>query len=278
MTIDAVENTVGVRLSLEAIKVPILPRVALQLMTMVDDENADATRLSALIHGDPGLAAHVMRISNSVAYGGRYPTTHLSQAVTRLGRKLLREVAVIAAVADSVFRVKGFRREAEQMWYRSLALAVWSRELAHLTETPTETAFLNGMILEIGRPVVLREAANACDDLGIKLDPALLSALIERYHQPVGVRIAETWRLPETVRACITYVDAPDEAGPDAQNVLLVATARLIVDAFRSEDEVHAEDVIYHPFFDLLGIDRQDARRLVMRHADIDEAVESLAI
>lgn len=278
MTIDAVENTVGVRLSLEAIKVPILPRVALQLMTMVDDPNADATRLSGLIHGDPGLAAHVMRISNSAAFGGRYPTAHLSQAVTRLGRKLLREVAVVAAVADSVFGVKGFRREAEQMWYRSLALAVWSRELAHLAKAPPETAFLNGMILEIGRPVVLREVANACDDLGVVLEPAHVSELIERYHQVVGVRVAETWGLPGSVRACIAFVDAPDEGGAEAPHVRLVATARLIVDAFQREADAHPEDVIFHPLFELLGIGHAEARQLLARRAEVDGAVASLAI
>ncbi|MGZ9151632.1 MAG: HDOD domain-containing protein, partial [Nitrospira sp.] len=71
------------------VELPLLPQAASQVMALASDPSADAAKLSALIHQDQALAAHVLRIANSPAYMPRSPVVSLQHAVAMLGITLL---------------------------------------------------------------------------------------------------------------------------------------------------------------------------------------------
>ena len=48
---------------------PPLPAVATRVMTIVDDENANATDLANVLAADQALTAKLIRLSNSAYYG-----------------------------------------------------------------------------------------------------------------------------------------------------------------------------------------------------------------
>ena len=67
------EQALVERIDKGRIDLPVLPQVAGRVMALAGDPSADAARLSALIHQDQALAAHVLRIANSPAYMPRTP-------------------------------------------------------------------------------------------------------------------------------------------------------------------------------------------------------------
>ena len=80
------------------IEVPMLPEVARKVMMLVNDEDSDAAQLSAVIQGDQTLAAHIIRIANSPIYTPAGNIVSLQQAISRLGMKLIAEVAMAASL------------------------------------------------------------------------------------------------------------------------------------------------------------------------------------
>src|SRR5262245_30521979 len=69
----ALDAAVAERLASGKLDLPLLPRVASQVIALVGDAKADANQLAALIHRDPALAGHVLRIANSPAYMPKMP-------------------------------------------------------------------------------------------------------------------------------------------------------------------------------------------------------------
>src|SRR5215468_894330 len=102
---SSLRAALGERLRDEGLKLPLMPRVATQLLSMARDADCDAGKLSRLIHQDPALAGQVLRIANSPAYLPRTPIVSLQQAVTRLGFSALIEIAVAASLQSGTFRV-----------------------------------------------------------------------------------------------------------------------------------------------------------------------------
>jgi len=56
---EQVERALVERIDKDRIDLPVLPQVAGKVMALANDPAADAARLSALIHQDQALAAHV---------------------------------------------------------------------------------------------------------------------------------------------------------------------------------------------------------------------------
>lgn len=67
------------------VELPPMPGTAAQVMQLCQQEDTDAAKLSAVIHGDPTIASNVLRVANSAAYMGQVPCSSLQQAVSRLG-------------------------------------------------------------------------------------------------------------------------------------------------------------------------------------------------
>ena len=105
---DPLRAAVAHRLATGQLSLPMLPRVASQVVALVGSPTTDANRLSELIHRDPALAGQVLRIANSPAYMPRMPIVSLQQAVSRLGLNVVSEIAFAASLQSGVFRVPGY--------------------------------------------------------------------------------------------------------------------------------------------------------------------------
>ena len=102
-----VSDEVRARVQAGSWKVPLLPQVASQVISLAASPDVDAGKLSALIHQDPSLAGQVLRTSNSAAYAPRMPIVSLQQAVARLGLNVISEIAFAASLQSGTFKVPG---------------------------------------------------------------------------------------------------------------------------------------------------------------------------
>ncbi len=155
------------RINTQALDLPLLPQAASQVMSFMSDPNADATRLSSLIHQDQALAGHVLRIANSPAYMPRSPIVSLQQAVAWLGMHVLGEIAFTASRQKGVFRVQGYEDEIKRMWRHALITGLYAKEIARQRRHNVEGAFLCGLLHAIGKPVVVHALTDLQKKLGI---------------------------------------------------------------------------------------------------------------
>ena len=139
-----------------------LARVA-YLCRLQGSTRAEIARAAA---ADASFAAALLRISNSAASAGRYPITNLPAAVTRLGTRMVRMLAVtaptlrlLAAEDDGLVTV---RREIHR---HSIRVGVLARELAP-PSIYAETALAAGLVhnVGLGRALALRQGGASSDD------------------------------------------------------------------------------------------------------------------
>jgi putative nucleotidyltransferase with HDIG domain len=225
LPVDPLRLAVADRLAGGDLRLPLLPRVASQVVALVGSAKTDANRLAELIHRDPALAGHVLRIANSPAYMPRMPIVSLQQAVSRLGFNVVAEIAFAASVQGGVFRVPGYEAVLLQLWRHALTSGAFAKEVARSRRLNVESAFLCGLLHAVGKPALLQLVNDVARSQGLRLEPAPLFALLDDLHTVVGVRIAEQWGLPKPVVAAIEHYNSYGEAGAFRQDAMITFLA-----------------------------------------------------
>jgi putative nucleotidyltransferase with HDIG domain len=245
------------------VELPLLPQAASRVMAIASDPSADAAKLSALIHQDQALAAHVLRIANSPAYMPRSPVVSLQHAVAMLGITLLSEIAFTASLKSGAFKVPGFEDDVKQLWRHSLASGAYAKEVARMRRVNVESAYLCGLLHAIGKPVILRTATTLAHERRIPLEKPVLYGWVEGYHTQVGLLIADKWGLPKQVAAAIQYYADYDHATAFRQECLLTCVADRLASHLLTPDEMPEETLREHPVFAELNLYPQDIDQLI---------------
>lgn len=274
--IEKIEKILAHKLEVGDLELPLLPQVASQVMALTSDPSADAAKLSSLIHQDQALAAHVLRIANSPAYMPRSPVVSLQHAVAMLGINLLSEIAFTASLKSGAFQVPGYEDEVKLLWRHSLASGAFAKEVARARRVNVESAFLCGLLHEIGKPVVLRTVTNIAREQNIFADKPLLQLLIEGHHSRVGCIVGEKWGLPKQVIEAIQYYAEYDHAPSFRQECVLTCVADRLATHLLSPGDMPEESLRDHPSFSELNLYPNDIDQLLKSKDKVLTIVNSM--
>lgn len=273
---EACRSALAHRLRAGTIKLPLLPKVAGQVLSMTSDPNADLGELSALIHRDQALAGHVLRIANSAAYAGSVPIVSLQQAVTRLGMQLLAEIALALSVQGETFHAANFQSEVKRLWRHSLASGTYGKEVARHKRQNVEGQFLCGLLHTLGKPVVLQSVTEWQKETGQTLDLEMARALVDEFHNEIGALIATTWKLPQQVLISCSfysrYAEAPTFRLETAMTYLSDRLAEWIV----SPEMVSEEALRTDPVLAVLNLYPDEVDTLLGRKDDVAKIVDAM--
>jgi putative nucleotidyltransferase with HDIG domain len=262
--LEQLEQALVQKIKTGDVELPLLPQAASQVMALASDPSADAAKLSALIHQDQALAAHVLRIANSPAYMPRSPVVSLQHAVAMLGITLLSEIAFTASLKTGAFKVPGYEDDVKQLWRHSLASGAFAKEVARMRRVNVESAYLCGLLHAIGKPVVLRTATTLASQQRIALEKPILSGWIAGYHTEVGAMIADKWGLPKQVAVAIQYYGDYDHATEFRQECLLTCVANRLASHLLTPDDMPEDTLRDHSVFAELNLYPQDIDKLLL--------------
>lgn len=273
-------EALGERLEGGDYDLPMLPRVATEVVRVASGNDGDAARLSGLIHQDPALAGAVLRVSNSPAYLPRTPIVSLQQAVTRLGFVALGEIALAASLQSGVFRVGRHEGELQRLWRHAIASGGFAREVARTKRANVENAFLCGLLHEIGKPALLQLVADIENERGEEISAEELDAVLEERHVEIGVTLAERWELPSAVqRALRHYRDVGTTDGEDdAIEVVVTATASQLATHLVAPEALNEEALRGYHGFALLNLYPEDVDEILARCDAVRGLVESMTL
>ncbi|HVR62015.1 MAG TPA: HDOD domain-containing protein [Polyangia bacterium] len=274
----AVRAAVGERLAAGTFEVPLLPQVASQVSIMAGTADADAARLSALIHRDPVLAGHVLRIANSPAYMPRMPIVSLQQAVARLGLQVVAEIAFAASLQSGVFRVPGYESVLKQLWRHALASGAFAKEIARTRRSNVESAFLCGLLHAVGRPAMLQLVTDAAKALRLTLPPARVFTLLDDGHQRVGTIVAARWQLPRPVAAAIAHYADYRQASAFQHEIMVTFLADRLATHLTVADAFDDETVRDHAVFADLNLYPDDVTALLAKKESVARTVDALMV
>lgn len=224
------------RLERGELELPLLPRVAQEVLAETEREDGEPRRLAELIRRDAAMAAHVLRVANSPLYLPPTPIVSLQQAISRLGMAAMRRIALMVACQARVFRVAGYDAAMRSLFQHSLAAAAFAQEIARLRRSNVEEAFLCGLLHDVGRPVILQTladlgpasaAATTVAPSAAVLDPAAAYALADELHPLVGATLAERWSLPPWLALAVRHHHEPGAGAASALAATVGAADRL---------------------------------------------------
>lgn len=277
---ERLRNAIAHLIAENQLPVPLLPQVAAEVMRETSNDTTDASRLSGLIHKDPGLAAQIVRIANSAAYRGRMSIVSLQQAVARLGLTTVREIAFTASIQSGVFRVPSFESELRSLWRQSLATATYAQQIAKAKGLEADGAFLCGLLYRIGAPVLLQLGIDQAKKQGLSTKKADVRLQIFRLASEAagaaGASVAAAWKLPAPVGACMLHWEAPEQAGTYAKDAALVSLAAELAQSALAPDGTTTDCNRESVAATLLGFTPQQIEGLLADGKQVRERVDLL--
>ena len=199
-----VRQLLNERLESSTFELPFLPTTSAEVLSLVKQEETDARQLAETVQRDQSLAAHVLRVSNSAAYAPQEPIVSLQQAISRLGLEVIGEIAIAVSLKGKVFQVPGHQVRIRSMWMHSAAAAAYAREIARIVRHNVEGAYMCGLLHDVGRPLVMQaliDVAKKHTDRAVPI--GILEAAMDEFHEPLGARLAEHWKLSDWVREAV---------------------------------------------------------------------------
>ncbi len=191
--------------------IPTLPEVVNKLIKLVNDPNADAHLVGDLVSRDPGIAAKMLRMVNSVYYGLKEPIHDLEHAVTVLGFKTLRSLAMSVSVINA-FQQQSACFSMKAYWTHSVVAGGLARLVSQrCRHRDPELTFTIGLLRHIGRLVLVENAPDetrAIIAVAHKLQWPFHRAareVIDTDDAEVGAWLAEHWELAPEIRDAIRH-------------------------------------------------------------------------
>jgi putative nucleotidyltransferase with HDIG domain len=204
------------RIRNNTITLPSMPIAVARCMALLRENDFSLRQAAQVIERDPLLAARVLSVSNSAAFGGLVQVRSVAQAATRLGADNLRLV-LFEVMASHIFISVDLkiRNACHALWQHSRAVAATSRQLTLIVGAGDPgDAYLAGLLHDIGKPIIASLLVKAENRLlgtrtDVWLDLETWMDIVQSGHRPVGVALAKKWMLPDavvtTVANCSTY-------------------------------------------------------------------------
>jgi HD-like signal output (HDOD) protein len=237
-----------------------LPAVAVRICELADDPKSTALDLERIIAPDLALTARLLKIANSPAIGMQRKITTISRAITLLGTRTVRDLALGVAAVNSFDRIPVELITMEDFWTHSMLAAASARELASHTarRAAAESAFVEGLLHDVGMLILFRsrpdESRQAllmhADDPGERTVQQCEREIFGFTHCDVGAALARRWHLPPALQACIEFHDDPSIAPDHLFDVAIVHIADRIamlaeIDSVNLENTEPISDIVW---------------------------------
>jgi HD-like signal output (HDOD) protein len=137
------------------LKLPVVPRVILELVHQLKDDRVSMHQLANLIEQDPILASRTLQLANSPYYGNGRSLGSIREATMMLGCEGIRRIVMKVGLSSAFVGVPGV--DLRQFWLDAAITASTARTLACLSRTTVEldeAAYLAGLLHATGHLVL----------------------------------------------------------------------------------------------------------------------------
>ena len=231
-------------------RLPALRPSTLKLLSISVESESAMSEFEHVFRSDPVLAADLLILANSPAFGVRATVHNIRHAIALLGMERIRSLAF--AVAVKGYLRSGRWAEALQVsWRHSIATAVVAEALGAAEETSIPLLYTAGLMHDVGRLALFQISAEkygqvlsaqfATNQEYLNQEKLLFGCA----HDDAGAFLAAAWGFPTTLCDCIRFHhwDVAVHAG---QFFELVGVACRVADCL-GYPEVNRADLIQQP-------------------------------
>lgn len=242
----SVEPSVFNRLS----RLPALRPSTLKLLSISVNSESAMSEFEDVFRSDPVLAADLLILANSAAFGVRATVHNIRHAITLLGMERMRSLAFAVAM-KGYLRTGRWAEELQVSWRHSIATAVVAEALGAAEETSVPLLYTAGLMHDVGRLALFQISA---EKYGRVLSSQFTNnqeylnqekLLFGCAHDDAGAFLAAAWGFPTILCDCIRFHhwDVAVHAG---QFFELVGVACRVAECL-GYPEVHRPETIHQP-------------------------------
>lgn len=249
---------------------PALPETVERVRAATLDPEVPLNAIAGIIETDPAIAAKVLSVSNSAAYGFPHRVNRIDLAVSLLGLREIYAIVLGAAVINVFDKSSVF--DYQQFWKDSLRCAAAIRLVGKRVPAAGKTSQLVpiGLLLGIGRIALAEVAPERYAKVTRDLRGADLIADEQRVcaiaYPEAGYELAVHWELPDEMAACIRFHHDPMLAAEFRTPAALANIAWLVSNPALDDDTRAAQA---EAALSILGLDAAVLPEMV---ADLDTA------
>lgn len=197
---------------------PSFPSTHIEILKLAKSDEASSEDIAEKIKLDPSLLATVFKLVNSSYYGFTKKVDALKLAVTLLGVEEIANLVMAAQIFEKLGRYTGGAGfDLKAFWRHAVGTAFISRALAKKLQAETESAFLAGMLHDLGKVVLDRcfpeyyqQVIEQVRSENIPIVQAE-SDILGLTHADVGGQLATEWKFSAKYLNVILYHHAPGE-------------------------------------------------------------------
>ena len=187
-------------------KIPPLPEVAQNLVTLRVGKDTNITEFLEILESDPILSSRILRVANSTYAGLQHKVTSLDQAVSALGIKYVRSLALGFELVSSLSQVSDPDFNSYHYWQQIIYRSVLAHQVAkRYCYARCEEAFLIALLLDCGIPLLSQiygaQYIRMYQESGCSVASKhqIEQKLFEFHHTTAGAALIRHWQLPEVL-------------------------------------------------------------------------------
>ena len=244
-----------------------LPAACIRLNEMVNNPSCSVQDMGRVINQDVALTARILRIANSPMYGLSTQVDTVTRAVTVLGMKQVRDLALASAAIKAFDGIPNTLVSMRSFWEHSILCALCARTLAmDCLRDQRETVFVAGLLHDMGKLVLYNQLPDMSRTVleatanGKKSRESQIAEheIIGFDHAEVGGELARRWSLPVSLQESIAFHHDPGRAEQNRKAVAVVHIANSIaILAARKTEDLKIAPKIQEHAWKLTGFDEE---------------------
>jgi HD-like signal output (HDOD) protein len=251
----------SIEIAVGDVRLPSLPDIAARVQKVLEDPMAARTQIAQVIGADAALAARILRLANSAFLNpGGQQITDLQQALTRLGRQLVRCTAVSFSLQQMQLGTDEarFRPQLRQLWNKGTLVASIAFVLARETRAAKpDEALMTGLMHNIGRLYLTVSAPRRAAG-----DDKAWEQVLQDWHPRIAHSILKHWKFPPQIIAAVGAQNEWQRETSDNDGLGNVLMAAMALEPCVFQRELLNDTVTAVPPLQRLGLGFADCQRL----------------
>ncbi|AIF97833.1 HDOD domain-containing protein [Alteromonas australica] len=197
-TQNALSTILVEKINNDTLVLPTLPAIALKVRKAADNPDINLNSMGEVIGQDPSLSARMIKIANSAYMGRSVKVASISQAVTRIGLRQIKNISTALAM-EQLFVSKNdvVARYLQEEWKNTVNVVANSMAVLQLyiartknREMSMDAMTLAALVHNIGVLPILTEAERHPE---VFANPTFLEVAIDKLSGRIGASIMREW-------------------------------------------------------------------------------------
>ncbi len=191
------------------ISFPVAARKLIEIL----NEDASVSQVTEILSIDPSITARIISVANSPFYSSRKEITNIRQAVTRVGFRAMKQIAITQSFSSMFDK---YDLMDKLLWEHAVAVAILNRALSqNLEGVSSETAYTIGLLHDFGKTILKKAIPESYNIIletfynGEKSMKQLEFNAIGITHDYVIGEMAAIWNLGDIMTLALSHHHGP---------------------------------------------------------------------